>query len=50
MIERGAKQVALTTQDYNYRSQRLYERNGFRRGRWAYEIYGRWLNAPEGTY
>jgi ribosomal protein S18 acetylase RimI-like enzyme len=48
MVERGATQVSLTTQEHNLRSQRLYERNGFHRGRWTYEIYGRWLNQAQG--
>jgi ribosomal protein S18 acetylase RimI-like enzyme len=43
MAARGAKQVSLTTQEHNVRSQRLYEKYGFRRGRWTYEIHGRWL-------
>lgn len=46
MDERGARRVALTTQEHNGRSQALYERYGFQRGRWTYSIYGRWLN-PE---
>ncbi len=49
MVKRGAKQISLTTQEDNYRSQQLYEQNGFRRGRWTYEIYGRWLDSAEGT-
>lgn len=43
----GVHQVALTTQQDNDRSQRLYERYGFRRGKWVYEIYGKWLVRPE---
>lgn len=43
---RGAKRVALTTQEDNHRSQALYERYGFHRGRWSYAIHGRWLT-PE---
>lgn len=46
MHERGAKRVALTTQEDNERSQALYERYGFHRGRWSYAIHGRWLT-PE---
>jgi ribosomal protein S18 acetylase RimI-like enzyme len=49
MDQTGARRVRLTTQEDNRRSQTLYERYGFRRGRWIYEIYGRWLNQPEGT-
>jgi ribosomal-protein-alanine N-acetyltransferase len=49
MSERGAKLVTLTTQEQNFRSQKLYEQNGFRRGRWTYEIYGRWLDTAEGN-
>lgn len=41
---RGARRVALTTQEDNRRSQALYTRNGFQRGRWTYEIYGKWLD------
>jgi ribosomal-protein-alanine N-acetyltransferase len=47
--ERGAHRVALTTQETNLRSQRLYEQNGFRRGRWTYDIHGSWLGQPEET-
>lgn len=46
MEERGARRVALTTQETNVRSQRLYEQNGFRRARWTYDIHGRWLSRP----
>ncbi len=46
----GARRVRLTTQEDNHRSQALYERYGFRRGRWVYEIYGKWLNRPEGAH
>lgn len=45
MAERGARHIALTTQEDNLRSQKLYEQNGFKRGRWTYEIYGRWLGS-----
>ena len=45
----GVQQVSLTTQEDNDRSQRLYERYGFRRGKWVYEIYGKWLAGPEVT-
>ena len=47
MGQAGVGRVALTTQEDNYRSQRLYERFGFRRGKWVYEIYGKWLARPE---
>jgi ribosomal protein S18 acetylase RimI-like enzyme len=47
MGQSGARRVGLTTQEDNYRSQRLYEQNGFRRGRWTYEIHGRWLGPTE---
>ena len=47
MQGRGAHKVSLTTQDDNYRSQALYERFGFRRSRWTYEILGKWLVDPE---
>lgn len=47
MVSRGVNRVALTTQEDNYRSQKLYEQNGFRRARWAYEIHGRWLGQSE---
>ena len=49
MVHRGAKQISLTTQEQNLRSQSLTNKTVFERGRWAYEIYGRWLDAPEGT-
>jgi ribosomal-protein-alanine N-acetyltransferase len=45
----GARRVRLTTQENNFRSQALYERYGFRRGRWTYTIYGKWLEQPEGS-
>jgi [ribosomal protein S18]-alanine N-acetyltransferase len=48
MSARGARQVSLTTQEQNLRSQRLYEKYGFRRGRWAYQIHGRWLRHGRG--
>jgi ribosomal protein S18 acetylase RimI-like enzyme len=49
MSARGAKHVSLTTQEHNTRSQRLYEKYGFRRGRWTYEIHGRWLRRARGA-
>jgi GNAT superfamily N-acetyltransferase len=48
MIALGATRVALTTQEDNVRSQRLYEQNGFHRARWTYEIHGKWLAPPDG--
>ncbi len=47
MADRGAKRIALTTQENNYQAQRLYENYGFRRGRWTYEIHGKWLGPGE---
>jgi ribosomal protein S18 acetylase RimI-like enzyme len=47
MLERGARRITLTTQEDNLRSQRLYEQNGFHRGRWAYEVHGKWLAPRE---
>lgn len=47
MRRRGATKIALTTQETNLRSQTLYVRNGFQRGRWTYEIHGKWLDEPE---
>lgn len=47
MRERGAKRIALTTQETNERSQSLYTRNGFRRSRWTYEIHGKWLDETD---
>ena len=46
----GAKQVRLTTQEDNVRSQALYQRHGFRPGRWVYEIHGKWLKALEDSH
>ncbi len=42
----GVRRIALSTQEDNYRSQALYERNGFTRGRWSYDIRGVWLHEP----
>jgi ribosomal protein S18 acetylase RimI-like enzyme len=39
----GVRRIALSTQENNYRSQALYERFGFTRGRWTYDIRGLWL-------
>ena len=43
----GVRRVTLSTQEDNYKSQALYERYGFRQGRWAYDIRGLWLREPE---
>ena len=43
---RGIQRVSLSTQEDNYRSQSLYERYNFSRGRWTYEIRGLWLREP----
>ena len=42
----GVRRVALSTQQNNHRSQALYERHGFRRTRWTYDIRGFWLREP----
>ena len=42
----GIRRIALSTQEDNYRSQALYERHGFTRGRWSYDIRGIWLREP----
>jgi ribosomal protein S18 acetylase RimI-like enzyme len=42
----GVRRIALSTQEDNYRSQALYERYGFSRGRWSYDIRGIWLREP----
>jgi ribosomal protein S18 acetylase RimI-like enzyme len=42
----GIRRIALSTQQDNYRSQALYERYGFTRGRWSYDIRGVWLREP----
>jgi ribosomal protein S18 acetylase RimI-like enzyme len=42
----GIQRIALSTQVDNYRSQALYERQGFARGRWSYDIRGVWLREP----
>lgn len=47
MRRRGARRVALSTQRTNLRSQRLYERFGFRRTHeHDYRLFGRWCH-PE---
>lgn len=47
MVRRGAKRVALSTQRENERSQRLYERYGFRRSPGHdYRLYGAALFPP----
>lgn len=43
----GVRRVTLSTQEGNHRSQALYERFGFRRGRWTYDIRGLWLREPQ---
>lgn len=50
MVGAGARQIRLTTQEDNRRSRALYERHGFRPGRWVYEIYGNWLAQPEESH
>lgn len=42
--ERGAEYVQLSTQGTNRRSQRLYDRFGFRQTRGTYKLYGVFLN------
>jgi ribosomal protein S18 acetylase RimI-like enzyme len=42
----GARRLSLSTQSDNMRSQQLYQRFGFRRGRWSYDIRGIWLQQP----
>lgn len=45
----GAKRIGLSTQRKNERSQRLYERFGFRRAKeHDYRLYGRVLRLPDG--
>ncbi len=45
MRRRGARRIGLSTQRTNRRSQRLYERFGFRRSfENDYRLYGRWTN------
>ncbi len=47
LSSRGARRVGLSTQDDNGRSQRMYERFGFKRSRVNdYRLYGRWLRDP----
>lgn len=49
LIQTGAKRVGLSTQSRNARSQRLYERFGFRRAtEHDYRLYGRVLRLPNG--
>jgi ribosomal protein S18 acetylase RimI-like enzyme len=46
MRRRGARRVALSTQRTNWRSQRLYERFGFRRTpELDYQLFGAWRQA-----
>jgi ribosomal protein S18 acetylase RimI-like enzyme len=48
LAQSGAKRVGLSTQQNNQRSQRLYERFGFRRSSQnGYRIYGKIMNMPE---
>ena len=42
----GVRRVTLSTQIDNQRSQALYQRFGFRQGRWSYDIRGIWLKQP----
>ena len=47
LARRGARRIGLSTQADNIRSQRLYERFGFRRSRVNdYRLYGSWLRNP----
>lgn len=47
MRRRGARRIGLSTQRTNRRSQKLYERFGFRRTfENDYRLYGRWTAAP----
>ena len=47
LARRGARRIGLSTQVDNIRSQRLYERFGFRRSRVNdYRLYGAWLRTP----
>jgi ribosomal protein S18 acetylase RimI-like enzyme len=47
LARNGARRVALSTQRANLRSQRLYERAGFRRSRgFDYRLYGAVLRPP----
>ena len=47
MSDLGVRRVTLSTQEGNYRSRSLYERLGFRLGRWSYDLRGLWLRQPE---
>lgn len=47
LARRGAKRIGLSTQAENVRSQRMYERFGFRRARINdYRLFGVWLREP----
>lgn len=47
LAQRGARRIGLSTQGENQRSQRMYERFGFKRSRVNdYRLYGRWLRDP----
>lgn len=45
----GVRRVTLSTQEDNVKSQALYQRYGFQRGRWTYDIRGLWLREPPET-
>jgi GNAT superfamily N-acetyltransferase len=47
MSQYGVRRVTLSTQADNHKSRSLYERYGFRQGRWTYDIRGLWLREPE---
>jgi ribosomal protein S18 acetylase RimI-like enzyme len=46
MVKKGARSVALSTQENNTQSHRLYKRFGFQLGRDPMAIYGRALREP----
>jgi ribosomal protein S18 acetylase RimI-like enzyme len=45
MARNGARTVGLNTQSTNLRSQRLYDRFGFKRTGEKFKIWGKWLDA-----
>jgi ribosomal protein S18 acetylase RimI-like enzyme len=47
MVQKGARSVALSTQEHNVQSHRLYKRFGFQLGREPMALYGRVLHEPE---
>ena len=47
LVDRGVRRVTLSTQESNYKSRSLYERLGFRLGRWSHDISGLWLGKPD---